>query len=76
MFCLVLQTSDGLDKLEANKLAEDILNELDGDKDGCITCEEYQVWTVNHPLPGVFLDLLFQVRVGSHQPLVFALSYV
>ncbi len=50
-----------MEKLSKEALVDEILKELDGDKDGCITCEEYQVWTVNHPLPLIFLDLLFQV---------------
>jgi len=34
-------------------------------QDGCITMEEYLVWTVNNVLCDDFLDLLSQVSVGQ-----------
>jgi hypothetical protein len=43
-------------------IVTEILDAYDSDKDGKITLEEYLVWTVNHPLPEDFVNLLFQVR--------------
>ena len=58
----MLQASDGLSNITASSLAKDILASHDGDGDGCITQEEYLVWTVSHQLPAHFLQLLFQVH--------------
>ncbi|CAH1801921.1 unnamed protein product [Owenia fusiformis] len=52
---------DKLHKLDPDKVVEEILEKYDSDEDGCITQEEYLVWTVDHPLPSEFLTLLFQV---------------
>ena len=50
-----------MDEVTPEGLAATILETHDGNHDDKITQEEYLVWTVSHALPGIFLDLLFQV---------------
>ncbi|KAJ8312385.1 hypothetical protein KUTeg_009758 [Tegillarca granosa] len=69
--CLVLVTHENRPKMEMDAdvfykmdpemIAKEILACHDGDKDGCITMEEYLVWTVNNTLANDFLDLLSQI---------------
>ncbi|KAJ8312078.1 hypothetical protein KUTeg_009451 [Tegillarca granosa] len=69
--CLVLVTHENRPKMEMEAdvfykmdpemIAKEILACHDGDKDGCITMEEYLVWTVNNTLANDFLDLLSQI---------------
>ncbi|XP_066297333.1 ubiquitin carboxyl-terminal hydrolase 32-like isoform X2 [Branchiostoma lanceolatum] len=45
----------------AEDIVKDILKTHDTDQDGCITLEEYQIWSMGHRLPNDLLKLLFQV---------------
>ncbi|XP_064618756.1 ubiquitin carboxyl-terminal hydrolase 32-like [Lineus longissimus] len=52
---------DNFQDTDPTVIVTEILDAYDSDKDGKITLEEYLVWTVNHPLPENFVNLLFQV---------------
>ena len=54
-------TQEQIEKESIDDIVNNILKEHDSDQDGCITQEEYLVWTVDNPMPAEFLDLLFQV---------------
>lgn len=53
--------SDEFLKIDPSMVAKDILASHDADGDGCITMEEYLVWTVKNQLCDDFLDLLSQI---------------
>ncbi|KAK3083744.1 hypothetical protein FSP39_002517 [Pinctada imbricata] len=53
--------TDVYHKLEPEVVAKEILASHDADKDGCISLEDYLVWTVNNTLADDFLDLLSQI---------------
>ncbi|XP_033627039.1 ubiquitin carboxyl-terminal hydrolase 32-like isoform X1 [Asterias rubens] len=50
-----------VENLDPVDIAADILANHDGDKDGCITQEEFQMWAIKNSLPDDFCKLLFQV---------------
>ncbi|XP_071945533.1 ubiquitin carboxyl-terminal hydrolase 32-like isoform X2 [Antedon mediterranea] len=50
-----------IERLNPLAIAADILAAHDGDGDGSITPEEYQMWTVKSSLPDEFCNLLFEV---------------
>ncbi|XP_041349176.1 ubiquitin carboxyl-terminal hydrolase 32-like [Gigantopelta aegis] len=52
---------ENMPKLDPEVVTQEILSSLDTDKDGCITMEEYLVWTVKNTLTDDFLNLLTQI---------------
>ncbi|XP_072043615.1 ubiquitin carboxyl-terminal hydrolase 32-like isoform X1 [Amphiura filiformis] len=50
-----------VENLNPASIATDILSHHDGDNDGAITAEEFQVWAVKNSLPDDFYKLLFQI---------------
>ncbi|XP_052268914.1 ubiquitin carboxyl-terminal hydrolase 32-like isoform X1 [Dreissena polymorpha] len=53
--------SDMYLRLDPGMVAKEIITSLDSDQDGCISMEEFLVWTVNNALCEDFLDLLSQI---------------
>ncbi|XP_076059243.1 ubiquitin specific protease 32 isoform X2 [Oratosquilla oratoria] len=51
----------GVSSERVQQLVTDLLSQHDPQKSGCISQEEYLIWTLQNPLSNIFLNLIFQV---------------